>query len=90
LLLLGRVDEAERTLAEISACPLPPASQVVRELVVAGIAIRRLKSKQARNALDLAATAARQAGIPTLLAEVDSASLILNTPAARLIARGSE
>lgn len=39
LLLLGRVDEAERTLAEISISPLPPASLVVRELVVAGIAI---------------------------------------------------
>ncbi|RXH19156.1 helix-turn-helix domain-containing protein [Bradyrhizobium guangzhouense] len=90
LLLLGRVDEAERTLAEIGACPLPPASLVVRELVVAGIAIRRLKSKEARTALDLAARAARQADIPALVAEVDSASLILNTPAARLIARGSE
>jgi hypothetical protein len=90
LLLVGRVDEAERTLAELNASPLPPASQVVRELVVAGIAIRRLKTKDARAALDLAAKAARQAGIPALAAEVDSANLILNTPAARLIARGSE
>ncbi|OKO76328.1 HTH domain-containing protein, partial [Bradyrhizobium sp. AS23.2] len=31
-----------------------------------------------------------QAGIPALAAEVDSANLILDTPAARLIARGSE
>jgi len=34
--------------------------------------------------------AARQAGIPALTAEVESASLVLNTPAARLIARGEE
>src|SRR5258708_4510031 len=44
LLLVGRIDQAERTLAELTASPLPPASQVVRELVVAGIAIRRLKT----------------------------------------------
>ncbi|MBR0846181.1 helix-turn-helix domain-containing protein [Bradyrhizobium diazoefficiens] len=90
LLLVGRLDEAERTLAELDASPLPPASQVVRELVVAGIAIRRLRTKEARTALDRAAHAARQAKIPALAAEVDGASLILDTPAARLIARGSE
>lgn len=90
LLLVGRLDEAERTLAELDASPLPPASQAVRGLVVAGIAIRRLKTKDARAALDLAAAAARQANIPALVAEVDSAKLILDTPAARLIARGSE
>ncbi|MDA9497155.1 helix-turn-helix domain-containing protein [Bradyrhizobium sp. CCBAU 11357] len=90
LLLVGRLDEAERTLAEVRPTPLPPASQVVRELVVAGIAIRRLRTKDARAALSRAADAARLASIPALLAEVDSANLILVTPAARLIARGSE
>jgi hypothetical protein len=34
--------------------------------------------------------AARRAHIPALTAEVESASLVLNTPAARLIARGEE
>ncbi|MFZ3206136.1 MAG: helix-turn-helix domain-containing protein, partial [Pseudomonas sp.] len=34
--------------------------------------------------------AAQQAGIPALAAEVDNALLILNTPAARLIARGEQ
>ncbi|MEZ2145992.1 helix-turn-helix domain-containing protein [Bradyrhizobium sp. DN5] len=90
LLLVGRLDEAERTLAELGASPLPPASQVVRELVVAGIAIRRLRTKDARAALDRAADAARLAGIPALTAEVESANLVLDTPAARLIARGKE
>lgn len=90
LLLLGRVDEAERTLAEIGVSPLPPASLVVRELVIAGIAIRRLKTRDARAALDRAGKAARLAKIPALVAEVDTANLILDTPAARLIARGSE
>src|SRR6266699_3407608 len=36
------------------------------------------------------ASAARLAGIPALTAEVESASLVLNTPAARLIAHGEE
>ncbi|MCP3387474.1 helix-turn-helix domain-containing protein [Bradyrhizobium sp. CCGB12] len=90
LLLLGRVDEAEHALAELITSPLPPASQVVRELVIAGIAIRRLRTKDARAALDRAARAARLAGIPALAAEVESANLVLDTPAARLIARGEE
>ncbi|MCK1708378.1 MULTISPECIES: helix-turn-helix domain-containing protein [unclassified Bradyrhizobium] len=90
LLLVGRVDEAERLLAEVSTASLPPASQVARELVVAGIAIRRLRTEAARAALDRAAKAARLAGIPALTAEVYSTNLILDTPAARLISRGGE
>lgn len=90
LLLVGRLDEAERSLAELGAAPLPPASQVARELVVAGIAIRRLRTKDARAALDRAMDAAKLAGIPALAAEVDSASCVLDTPAARLITRGEE
>jgi len=90
LLLLGRLDEAERTLTEINTTPLPPAAQVARELVIAGIAIRRLRTKAARAALDRAASAARQAGIPALAAEVESTSRVLDAPAARLITRGHE
>ena len=90
LLLLGRLEEAERTLAEINTTPLPPAAQVARELVIAGIAIRRLRTKAARAALDRAASAARQAGIPALAAEVESTSRVLDAPAARLITRGHE
>ena len=90
LLLIGRLDEAERTLAELDPAPLPPASRAAHELVVAGIAMRRLRTKAARAALARAEHAAREADIPALTAEVESASLVLNTPAARLIARGEE
>ncbi len=90
LLLIGRLDEAERTLAGLDPAPLPPASRAAHELVVAGIAMRRLRAKAARAALGRAARAAHQATIPGLTAEVESASLILNTPAARLIERGEE
>jgi hypothetical protein len=69
---------------------LPPASRAAHELVVAGIAIRRLRTKVARAALTRAEHAARKAGIPALTAEVESASLVLDTPSARLITRGEE
>jgi hypothetical protein len=90
LLLIGRLDEAERALAGLDPAPFPPASRAAHELVLAGIAMRRLRSKVARSALARAAHAARQSGIPALMAEVEGASLVLNTPAARLIARGKE
>ncbi|MEZ0600954.1 helix-turn-helix domain-containing protein [Paraburkholderia sp. IW21] len=88
LLLIGHLDEAERSLAELDPAPFPSASMAAHELVVAGIAMRRLQTKTARAALARAERAARHAGIPSLTAEVESASLVLNTPAARLIARG--
>ena len=90
LLLIGRLDEAERMLAELDPAPFPPASRAAHELVVAGIAVRRLRTKAARAALAQAERAAHDAGIPALTAEVESASLVLKTPAARLIARGEE
>src|SRR6267378_2358100 len=89
-LLIGRIDEAERTLAELDPAPFPPAWRTAHELVVAGIAIRRLRTKAARAALVRAEHAARDARIPALTAEVESALLVLNTPAARLIASGEE
>jgi hypothetical protein len=52
--------------------------------------MRRLRTKAARAALTRAERAARQAGIPALTAEVESASRVLSIPAARLIARGEE
>jgi len=90
LVLLGRIDEAEHMLAGLDPVALPPALRAAHELVVAGTAIRRIRIKAARTALARAGRAARLAGIPALIAEVESASLILNTPAARLIARGDE
>src|SRR5262249_35144971 len=90
LLLIGRLDEAERRLVELDPAPFPPASRAAHELVVAGIAMRRLRTKAARAALARAEHAARQAHIPALTAEVESASLALKTPAARLIAGGGE
>jgi len=90
LLLIGRLDEAERALAALDPTPLPPALRAAHELVVAGIAMRRLRTKTARAALARAKRAARHSGIPALTAEIEGAALVLDTPAARLIARGKE
>jgi hypothetical protein len=90
LLLIGHLDEAERRLAELDPAPFPPASRAAHELVVAGIAMRRIRTRTARAALARAGRAARHAGIPALMAEVESASLVLDAPAARSIVRGEE
>jgi hypothetical protein len=90
LVLIGRIDEAERTLARLDPAPFPAASRTAHELVVAGIAMRRLRTKAARAALARAGHAAGLARIPALTAEVEDAMLVLNTPAARLIANGKE
>jgi hypothetical protein len=89
-LLIGELDEAERALAEIDPAALPAASQAIHELMIAGIAIRRIRTKAAREALDRADGAAREARIPALTAEVETAALVLEAPAARLIALGEE
>jgi hypothetical protein len=90
LLLIGRLDQAERRLAGLDPRHFPPALRAAHELVIAGIAIRRLHAKTARAALARAQKAAGQAGIPALTAEVESATRVLDTPAARLIAGGEE
>jgi len=90
LLLIGRVDEAEHSLTDLDPALLPPASKAGHELIVAGIAMRRLRAKRAREALARAQRAAQQARIPALAAEVESALRTLNAPAARLIAAGKE
>jgi len=90
LLLIGRLHEAERAVAALDPSPFPPAPRASYELVVAGIAMRRLRTKPARAALARAERAASDAGIPALTAEVESASVVLTTPAARLIAHGTE
>lgn len=90
LLLIGQLDDAQQQLGALDPAPLPPALRAVHELVVAGIAMRRVQSQSARAALTRAQEAARQAAIPALAAEVEHAINLLNTPVARLIAQGQE
>ncbi len=88
LLLIGRLDDADALLIEIERTALTPALKATHELIVAGIAIRRIRTRLARAALARAMEAARVAGIPALVAEVEAAARILDAPAARLLARG--
>lgn len=89
-LLFGQLDEAERTMGDLDPAPLPLALRAVHELVVAGIAMRRLRTRVAREALLRAERAAHLARIPSLTAEVESAYRLLVMPAARRIERGDE
>jgi len=89
LLLIGHLDQAERLIAELDTRSLPKASLAALQLVVGGIAIRRLRIKAARAALIEAQSIARQARIASLVAEVESAIGVLDAPAARLLARGT-
>ena len=90
MLLVGSLDEAENALAGLDPALLPPALRTAHELVAAGLAMRRVRTRTARTALEAARQAARLAAIPALSAEVDNAFRILDTPAARLIEGGSE
>ncbi|HZF14675.1 MAG TPA: hypothetical protein VE046_01905 [Steroidobacteraceae bacterium] len=89
-LLIGRVDDAERTLATLDATRFPPAWRTTHELIAAGIEMRRLRTQAARAALARATEAAIDARVPALMAEVESALRTLNAPAARRISKGGE
>jgi hypothetical protein len=90
LLMLGRVDDAERSLVTRDWSGAPPMLAAIAELARADIALRRARASVARQALDSAHAAAERARIPALVAEVEHSRLALATPAARLIARGEE
>jgi tetratricopeptide (TPR) repeat protein len=89
-LILGRLDEAESLLDELDPDSVPASLKAACELVVAGIALRRLQASTAQAAVARARLAAQSAGIPALAAEVEDALLALKMPAARLVARGRE
>jgi tetratricopeptide (TPR) repeat protein len=90
LVLIGRLAEAEGMLAAVDPGPVPPALRAAHELLLAGIAMRRLRTEPARTALARAARLAHQSGIPALVAEVENALVTLNASAARLLSRGEE
>ena len=88
LILIGRLDDAERALAALDPSPFPPAARAAYELVVAGLAIRRIHSRAAYDAIARADRAARHTGIAELIAEVETARRALTEPAARLTTGG--
>ncbi|MES2507694.1 MAG: helix-turn-helix domain-containing protein [Verrucomicrobiota bacterium] len=89
-LLLGQLDDAERLLGTVDPAPLPPIRRAAHEMILAGIAMQRLRTGPARAALARAQEAAHRSRIPALIAEVAAASHRLETPVARHLASGEE
>ncbi len=90
LLLFGRLSEAEAMVEQLNPALFSPAFKAAHELVTAGIAIRRLHINAAQEALFRAQQEARRAQIHPLLAEIDKAFQVLQTPAARLLTSDGE
>src|SRR5688572_28350817 len=90
LLLLGRLNEAESTLAHLDTRGQPPALVAVAALVEAELALRSLRTAAARAALARAREAAERAQVPALLAEAAEAGAALDRPVARRIRNGDE
>lgn len=90
LLLIGRLDDAAAVLDEVDVGALPRPSEVGYALVVAGLAIRRVKTGPAKAALERAMRIAEATGIHPLVAEVDASIRAFETPAARCLAEGEE
>jgi hypothetical protein len=90
LLLTGHLNQAAHALGQLDPASLPPAYKAAHELLAAGIAMRHLRAKAAREALARAEHAAHRSRIPALMAEVESAYLVLNAPVARLVANGGQ
>jgi len=90
VLLTGQLEQAEQMLSEINPDILPPILQISHEMILFGIAVRRLQAGVARAALERANHLAHAAKLPVLIAEIEKAYVTLNAPAARLIAKGEE
>ncbi|MED5389948.1 MAG: helix-turn-helix domain-containing protein [Pseudomonadota bacterium] len=89
-LLIGQIDAAETLLDTLDPGTFSPAIDTIHHLLKAGIALRRLQTAPARNALTLAQQSARQAAIPALDHEVAHAIEILEAPAARRVSGDRE
>jgi hypothetical protein len=90
LLLVGRVDEAERALARCTPLGAPPMLAARFELASAELALRRLHASRAHAAFERAASAAERARIDALRSEIEHARRALDVPAARLLEAGHE
>lgn len=84
LLLLGKVEAAAETLSSIDLRGAPAVLIAMAQLAKADLALRGLKTADARRALARAASAARLAKVQALYREVIRAQSDLDKPAARI------
>lgn len=87
-LLLGRIDEARRVLEALDLRGAAPMPVALAQLLSFELALRQGTPRAARVALGHARTAAEQARLPALSAEVEQAARWLSLPAAKVVARG--
>ena len=87
-LIMGRLEDAEKSLGVVDPLLLHPPRRAAHEMIVAGIAMRRLRTAEARAAFSRAMEAATRSGIAALRVEVDRAVRLLNIPVARQITFG--
>lgn len=88
LLLLGRLPDAAAALAALDSASLPPTCRAVAALAEAELALRSMRTQAALQALARAATAAAEAGVPALQAEVAGLQAGLQHTAARCVQGG--
>jgi tetratricopeptide (TPR) repeat protein len=90
LVLVGSLGEAARALASLDREPAAPRMAAISALLEADIAVRTVRPRAARGSLERAREAARDAAIPTLVAEVERAARSLDAPVARHRHEGQE
>lgn len=89
LILLGQVEPAAQALGKLRLAQAPARLAALASLVAADVAMKRLRSADAEQALDAAERAAAASRIAALQGEVETARRRLNAPVARLFSRGS-
>ena len=88
LILLGRLDEAAEALPMEHVDGAPPLLGAMVGLAAAELAMRALRSGDAKLALERALVAAQRSGVPALTAEANDLRASLDHPAARRIDGG--
>jgi hypothetical protein len=88
LILLGRVADADRALDGVDLGGAPPVLVAIASLARAELALRQVRTAQARDALARAHQASNAARIDALAAEVEKTARSLTQPAARLVREG--
>jgi tetratricopeptide (TPR) repeat protein len=83
LILIGRLGDAAAALEQLDLRGLPPMLHAFAELAAAELALRSLRTAQARAALARAHDAAERSRVPALGAEVAEARALLDRPVAR-------
>lgn len=89
-LLLGRLEAARAALAGLDLEGAPASHHALAGLAAAELAMRSLRTREARRALQRAQAAAAQARIPSLTTEIAQLESLLQRPAARILHAGHE